>query len=175
MAPLPDNSTARYFLDYSAFSHQHTLSIRTNGEITPAGISTRLGIFLTAMAGLIYTVSIVGLRYQEAGSDVSLPVTWGGAAAYGAAGGAEYNTALYWGFVGRAASGRRVRVRLFNAAQLQNGNNYRATTTEVPAIATAIAALTGDPGAFLSIDSGAPTWKPYANMGTDAYWRNEIR
>jgi hypothetical protein len=175
MAPLPANNTDRYFLDYETGGHNHTMVMRTETSIAAVAASDVFDQLLTALHDLLFQITIVGLRFQEEGTNVSLPRDWAGDATYGGSVGASYTSAQYLDFVGRGADGRRARVAVFGATFIQQGNDYRATPTEQPAIGDAIEVLNTNPDYFEAISGSAVSWYAYANTGVNAYWRNHIR
>jgi len=175
MAPLAPNSTARYYLDYNVAGEDHTLVMRVGSSITAAEASAKLDAFLTALGNTIYTLSIVGLRYSAAGSNISTPRTWGGDATYGSGTGTHADTANYYDFVGRTGGGRRARVSVFGATINRLNGDYRAEAGASALLDAARAELEADAGYFLGIDGQAPIWNDYTNLGINAYWRNEIR
>lgn len=176
MAPLPHNNTDIWYLDYSIGSHGHTMEMRADLGDDAAAASAAMDAFLSTFEGTYFTITITGFRYQAQGTNVSLPRTWGGASSYGTAGSAtEYQTANFATFVGRSTAGRRVRTTLFGFSVVQVGGNYRATPAEIAALQDALDALAATSTAWLAIDGNVPVWNPYANVGINAYWRNQIR
>lgn len=175
MAPtLPTNNTRRYFLDYTVGNVQHTLCVRTSNNTTAAEASTDIGGFLTALAPVLRQITITGLRLADAGSNVTNPVTWSGAATYGSGNQPLEDVPKYISFIGRDVVGDRVRVFVFGV-NLGPDANWRITTTENTAIANAINHLKTRTTTFLSIRYAAPIWKPYANFGFHAYWQRQRR
>jgi hypothetical protein len=78
-------------------------------------------------------------------------------------------------FVGRGATGHRVRVAVFGCIIADYGGDYRLTGAESALVGNAIAELTSDVDIFNDIDYENPVWHNYANLGVNAYWRNKIR
>lgn len=175
MAPLPPDNTPRYFLDYDTCGHGHTLMCRVNSTAVAADVAATISAFLTDLAPNLYLLTVTGFRFADAGTNVSLPVTWTGDATYGDDVGPEYASGQYYDFVGRSPGGRRVRVAVFGAISLQVGDNYRISVAESTDMQDALAELVSDVDHFLAIDFGTPIWNQYANSGVNAYWRNKIR
>ena len=177
MAPLPSNTTAVLFLDYSTCGVDHTLQVRYD---SPAGVGdamTDLESFLDALDSGLTEMLITGARNREVGGSVTLPVTWTGSATHGGAVGPRYKGAAYLDFVGRDTAGRRARLAVFGPGDFFDTANedYRFTTADSAVIDAAVAVLNGTTNTFLSISGEHPIWYPYANTGVNAYWRNRIR
>jgi hypothetical protein len=164
-----------YFLDYTTCTEQHTLQMRCEPTTTDSDASGTIGAFLTAIDSQIYEMTIDGFRFRQAGSHVTLPAVWSGAASYGSGAGARAFTANYLDFVGRDPSGVRVRVAVFGAINITLGGDYRMSSSESSVVADAIAELTSDANMFWTVGGEVPVWNTYANLGVSAYWRNRIR
>lgn len=175
MAPLPPNSTARYFLDYETCGFDHTLIMRAHGTRDDEAAVEMIVSILDAIHDLIFEYNILGWRYQADVSDVSEELTWTGATTYGGSAGVAYQTAQYIDFVGRSADGRRVRAAFFGTTFSEQGNDYRVSPTEQPAVGDVIGILSSSDPYFVTVSSEIPSWKNYANCGVNAYWRNKVR
>jgi len=177
MAPLPSNNTGVLYVDYTTCGEQHTLQFRFN---TSASFNDSMALadgFLTALTGGLNLVTIDGARVRDAGTNVTYPVTWTGAATYGTTTGPHNESAYYYDFVGRSIDGRRCRVAVFGAGGDHDAadNDYRISASSSTAVAAAIAALESDGNAACSISGNAVNWQQYCNTGVNAYWRNHIR
>lgn len=175
MAPLPPNSTARVKIQYNTCEFDHELQIRYAAPNTVDDVITEFNSFINAIEGLLFESTFIGAQVAASGSNVfndvagSWPVTWGSGV------GAKVSTAWYYDFIGRSVDGRRVRMAVFGAKQISTTDDYRAFSAEVADIEAGVAVLNGAEGVFLSINQFQPIWKPYANSGVNAYWRNKIR
>jgi hypothetical protein len=175
MAPLPADSTARVKIAYNTCQFDHEVMIRFKEPDTVDDVIADFNSFITAIESLLFLSTFIGAQVAVSGSNVfndvpgSWPVTWGSDA------GAKVSTAWYYDFIGRSLDGRRVRMALFGAKQISTTDDYRAFSAEVPAIEDGVAILNAAEGTFLSINGFQPVWKPYANSGVNAYWRNKIR
>lgn len=175
MAPLPSNTTAVLFVDYSTGSENHTLQVRYGTGGSTAGAMDFVDAFLTALDDTIFTMTILAARVRDIGTNVTYPVTWTGASTYGAGVAAHDQSAWYIDFVGRSIGGRRVRLAVFGAAAVSDsaGHDYRLPATGNIADALTQIELSSD---FpVAIDGDPAGWHQYANMGVNAYWRNRIR
>lgn len=176
MPALPENSTARLWVDYDTCGYGHAVQCRLGAGVLPTDGLTVLADWLTAMSASLYLVTIKSARLALIGSNVSNEVPWPGDDTYGADVGPDAASANMFDFIGRSNDGRRVRVAMFGARFTQTTNgNYRATPGENAALDAARAVLIGTEGEFVTISGLAPTWKQYVNTGENAYWRNHIR
>ncbi len=177
MAPLPSNNTAVLFVDYSGCGENHTLQIRF---AAPGIIADAMGIadgLLAALGATIREITITGARVRAAGSNVTIPVAWTGAATYGSGAGSHNESAYYVDFVGRSVDGRRCRVAVFCVGVPADATNqdFRLTRSESGGVDAALTVLEAGSGAPVSISGLAVSWHQYGNIGTNAYWRNQIR
>lgn len=175
MAPLPPESTRRWFLNYTTCGFQHTLEMRSADTVDETQASTALDAFLSALSSLLRAVTINSLATAAQGSTITVPAAWGGASSYGSGGGSRFETANMIDFVGRTIEGRRSRAGVFGCVVASDNGDYRAQATEETAIADALTALLADAECFLAIDGNVPFWNQYANLGPNAYWRNKVR
>ena len=77
MAPLPDNLTDRYFLDYTSMGIVHTLMVRFPQVTLRADADTTMFNLATAFAQRMRTSdSFFRARYAESGQNFSLPTAW---------------------------------------------------------------------------------------------------
>lgn len=175
MAPLPSNSTAVLFVDYETSGEEHTLQIRFTGAATAVTAMDKADAFLTALTGNFMLITILGARQRAAASNVTLPITWTGAATYGSVVGTHSQSAWYVDFIGRSVGGRRVRLSLFGCEEMQDlaSFDYRLPATG-PWLAALDALRVSDETA-VAIDGEEAIWYDYVNIGVNAYWRNRIR
>lgn len=175
MAPISPNNTQRFWVDYTVAGAQHTLLCRAGSTVTASDAGGIIAAYLAAFSGDIYQTTIDGFRSAAPGSDISVPQTWPGASTYGSGVGPKYASAQYYDFVGRGATGHRVRIAQFGAKSLIGGDDFRISVGESAFVADVLAALTADGDIFLDVDYEVPVWKSYCNSGTNAYWRNKLR
>lgn len=177
MPALPGNNTAVLYVDYTVGTFTHTMQFRFNASGSASDAMAAADAFLTALSAGLVTLNITGARVRDAGGSVSYPVTWTGASSYGSGGANPDNSAYFFDFVGRSLDGRRCRVSVFgNSAAADNTqHDFRLNASASATIANAIAALEADPNTPCSISGDTVNWHQYANVGTNAYWRNHIR
>jgi hypothetical protein len=175
MAPINPNNTQRFYVDYTVAGYQHTLQMRAGSTVEASDASATLAALFAAFDSAIYVATIDGFRSAAPGTNITVPEVWLGDAAYGVGAGVPANSAQYYDMVGRGATGHRVRVAIFGAILVTDGGDYRMSSSEDALVANALAVLTSDGDMFLDVDYEVPTWKPYINLGVNAYWRNKIR
>lgn len=77
MAPLPDNSTARLYLDYTSTGISHTMEVRlgAGADVVGAAVvaSDLAGLFSIHMTD---NDSFTGARFSAQGQNFSLPITF---------------------------------------------------------------------------------------------------
>lgn len=174
LAPLPPESTLRYFIDYVS-GERHTLMIRAEAALGPSGFGTAMDDFFTEIGPLMNSFAIEQVRVAVAGSNVSNVVVSGiEGNTYGAGGVTSGNDrSKFLGFVGRSTAGRKVSFRVYSVADI-NGS-YRLDPSEAPNIGTAVAILNGTANLGLAVDGIKALWKSYANTTDDGYWQRRLR
>lgn len=176
MAPLPPNNTARLWVDYEVASFDHTALIRV-GSVEE--VDEAIDLFteiVEAIGDFLFLSTFIGARFAASGSNVSNPIAGAWPTSWGNSSNPQRkDSAAYVGFVGRSLDGRRSGFELFGSSTVSLGGDYRATTAENAGVNTAVSLLNGAEGTFLSINQFQPIWKPYVNLGINAYWRNHIR
>ena len=175
MAPLPENNTAVLFVDYDTCGEPHQLQCRMADASTVTEAMDGVNAFLTALGNSHRLMTITGARHRAALATVTTDVVWTGAATYGIGAGTHDESAKFYDFIGRSAGGRRVRVGIFGAIIGVEGEDYRLAASSDPAFSGALAVLVGAIDHFVAIDGLPASWKPYVNLGQNAYWRNHIR
>ena len=174
MAPLPPDGTDRFYLDYECGDREHTLLCRFTGGASPASFGTFMDTFLTGIEGLLYTVTVLGVRFGATGSGVTLPVVSGiEGNTYGASSPVPQGVPNYLRFQGRSAGGRKCSFDVFTI-NLSDAN-FRITSAENGAIGTAVGQLNAATNLFVGIDGDGVTWKPYVNVKASSYWTRAIR
>lgn len=175
MAPLPHNNTAIFYLDYVTCGHPHTAEVRIGaaGSLIEAG--SMMDAFLTALGDYIRTLTVVGARGQDAGTNVSYPVVWDGAGTYGSGPGSEDESAQFISFVGRSLGGRRYRQYVYGCAIDHSVGKYRIQAGADTTVAAALAVLEALPNTPCAIDGDPVNFKQYANLGQSGYWTRQLR
>jgi hypothetical protein len=178
VSPLNPNNTGRFWLAYNDNVNDHEMMVRFN---TGAAISTVMGYvndFLQTLHDneVIYLLTVLGARYSGAGSDISSPIVWTGAATYGAALMpliiAPRETAL----LGRTSGGRRFRT-FFYGLNITMPDTYRVPSAGGNWVEDALAVISAanEDGVYRAIDGLAPTLYTYADLQFNSYWETQRR
>ena len=174
---LDPTNTERWWLDYSANDTVHSMLMRTQDEISAIDAAEAYDLFLTAIAGNLTTISIVGLRHAAVGSNITNPEPITGlAATYGSGVGSTINTPLQITFPGRSRDGRKMFVSVFGWISA-NDTNWRINTGEDSDVAAGVGVLNSlaAGGRFCTISGATTIFKPYANVGFNDYWVGQLR
>lgn len=174
MAALPENNTARYFVDYTVSGIQHTALVRFDGAESPSSFGSTLNAFLNTIDPILYQMTVDVIRFSAEGSNISVPVTTGiEGNTYGAEAPTGWTRANFIRFVGRSSGGRRVSFDLYVPNLVDS--NYRITSAENADVDAAVDILNGEETLFLAIDGLAPTWYAYVNIKQSSYWARRLR
>lgn len=182
MAPLPNNNTGVYYVDYRSNGREHTAQFRYNGSGAPPTefVATAWGWFRVIEDYLPMDFTITGSRFRPAGGTFSLPVSVEGLDPPTPGLPTSPSEAPgFLGFVGRTLGGRRVRLFTLGVSFTPAGdpgftNDYRATVGESTVVAAAVSYLS-DWDTMVGIDTFQVLWNPYANLGYNAYWQRAVR
>lgn len=176
MAPLPPESTARFYLDYSDGVNAHTLVARVGAGVSSSSVNVILDAFLSALEPILYLITIIGLRVSSDNSNVTNPVSWTGPATYGSGSMTGENAPREMRFLGRSGDGRRVSVSIYGYSGTTPAI-YRLLASGVAPVAAAIVELENAAASdvFFTISTLPPVWKPYASFNFNSYWEAEQR
>lgn len=184
MTPLPVENTARLFVDYEVANVPHTMQLRVGPSAGAIAVLDNLFYILDFVkTSLPISWVITGVRRANAGSTVSVPISYTASELFGFTGtvagtfpAVDHPRQLNW--VGRSeTTGRRVRLGLYGAL-ITTPANYRLGPGEtVFASAEVIAGLNvmAANGQALTIDGTAPRWYSYVNVNYNSYWETERR
>jgi hypothetical protein len=183
VAPLPDNNTGRYFVDYLANGREHTVMFRYAAGAAPnaPGIAflESCRAFLEEMAAAMPTdYAMVAARYSASGTNFTIPLAAPIVEAAGAVTPNLSDAPSYWNFIGRTLGGRQVKLMMLGVGDDASepnaqGKNYRLTTAERPTVAAAVGVLNSS--GQVAIDNLEPTWYTYVNLGYHSYWTRKLR
>ena len=177
LEPLPPSNTDRYWLDYSANDEQHSMLMRTSEGKTAVEAADAFDIFLLSIDGNLTTITVIGMRFAPAGSDITNPVDTGAlAGTYGSGVGSVINVPLQVTFPGRSTDGRKNFVSVFGWTSA-NDSSWRILSGEDEDVAGGVAALNSlsSSGLFVTISGQRAFYKPYANIGYNDYWVGQAR
>lgn len=189
MAPLPQSSTARLFVDYVtgnlATSQEHTVMMRSSGAITDdVPMQNAILALLQAIGPTNFRPGwrVLRVRYAAAGQNFSQPRTRvaGLASFLGTSGNAAppHTEALEYAFQGRSlTTPRRVDLSLYGIAQLIPDNFRFPVGGPSPAwVGAAVGVLNGNNAAlYTAIDGTSALWYAYVNANYNSYWERRIR
>jgi hypothetical protein len=162
-------------VDYEVGSFNHTLQIRHTIDTTPEDVVLAFNDFISACGILFHSSTFVSARFAAGGSNISAPLAGTWPVGWGDTPASRVDSANYVDFIGRSVDGRRVRLAIFGAKNQNLGDDYRMNSAESAPMLAGVNELNSHPGIFVSINAFQPLWYPYANLGTNAYWRNHIR
>lgn len=174
MAPLPENNTLCVWLEVAPTgSEPSEILLRLpDGLENPALTAVAVARdFATALAPIMSTeTSFIGARYRFAGGTISFPLAFGTpipGTALGSVDNPEFGEA-YVQLVGRSASGRFYKPKIFGSFFWPGKSGYRIYTPDNTAVNTLIGTLnayTGGTGLLRAIDGQIMVWKEYVNIG----------
>lgn len=179
MAPLPENATARYFVDYTDGINEHTLLFRGLPGTSAAllgGIANN--VIQELQPNMYLGWAIVGARFSQAGSDFSLPVlppnqvTPGSNIAMPGTAAPRFQSIIGRGVV----SGRRFRMFFFGL-NIATPNDFRIDTGEVTSLDNARSQLIeafGDNN-IVTIGGDTAVLYDYFNVGFNSYYERKQR
>lgn len=187
MAPLPENNTGRYFVDYVtgnvAVSQEHTLVVRC--ATTAGGVQAQDAVlsFLGSIGAVNFRPGwrVLRVRHQEAFTDFSVPVPLTATLSafvgtFGSAG-AAWGEALEARWVGRSSlDGRRTALSLYGLA-INIPDNFRlpAGGSSPAWVQNSINNLNGASNPFYTISGSEPVWYDYINVQLNSYWESRLR
>lgn len=176
MAPLPENNTDRFLLDYEVGGVGHTLQMRVATGTTAAEASDAYASFLTQIGAQMLASSVTGMRFQEHGSNITIPATYSGAVtSWGSGSGGDFYKPWFVGFAGRGADGRKTKINLFGYKNPTEAGDYRIPVSVAEDLQNTYDNLVAAEGVWLTIGGTQPHWHQYVNLGANAYWQRKAR
>lgn len=173
MAPLPPDSTDRYFFTYHVNGHDHTMQMRVADVVTDAEASASFSDLVNAMAGSLYASLFVRLERSFAGSNVRVPATYSGDTEWGT-GESIANNPSAFSFTGKSSDGRRFAVQLFGR-NLAPEDDWRTSAVDSSSVSDALEILNNDTNMWRTISGLSPILNAYANQSMNAYWQRQAR
>lgn len=176
MAPLPENATARLFVDYTDGLNNHTLMFRYPVGVGATEVMEVVDDYLSSLSPILHLLTITAARISSAGSEFSFPTAWTGLGTYGSGTIVGWKAPAELSFVGRSADGRRARWFLFGYKDTIP-NDFRLSTGDNTAVLAAYndlvdAALAGT---ICTIGGIPPVIYPYANVNFNSYYETKQR
>lgn len=175
MAPLPTESTARYWIDYTTSYGSHSMQFRVGTGATDEGFQ----LFAQGLLDLLTPVltvgwAVTGVRRASDNSTISLPATVSLSADVSTTPLLETDAPRFVSWVGRGPAGRRVRLYLYGST-IGIDKNYRKTFNELPLIQAVVNHFNDNPTYVRTIAEDVPIWNRYANLGYNAYFQRKRR
>lgn len=174
MAPVI-YTTDRLIVHYVTTRLEHDVNFFMRDGANQAQFIAGVRDFLVAIAPIIFaSTTFDSARYQTAGTNFSLPITWDPISGSAAGTLPRELEAIFIGFRARSTAGRQTYIDLY-APALPLTDNYRYTAGEDPVVDAAIAAW-NSLGGVVGDNQGNPrVIYSYANMGVDAYVQRKLR
>lgn len=177
MAPLPENNTNRFWVDYNDGMNDHSLQVRyddSGGGLTFAKSSAAL--FLTALSPQLYAITVTGARYSLATTTISLPTPWSASTTFGTGAMPGSVAPRQLCYLARDGQGRQVRWFVFGC-KLETPNDYRFSLGENSDLAEAWGVISDaqNGGAFLSIAGLNPEMYSYIDVNFNSYYEAKTR
>jgi len=182
MADYATINTGRYRVRYSAIAKTHVTTFRIGRTSIPqATVVAQVETFLNALAP-VRTLDWTVLGADSAGADSELffPAAPAPAPVAGTQGiGSLARSPVFISFQGRSTAGSRASLYIYGvgldpvsgeASQL----DYRIMTNESVWCTDAVNALNNST-VFTAIDGLPVIWKPYVNVGVNAYYQRKKR
>lgn len=175
MAPLPDNLTDRYWLDYEGVYGKHSLMARFPALTSGSEAEAAMIALADACAPFLSTsTTITGLRRSDAGTDVSFPVDWVPVQGLNTTPTSQDQAPEFISFVGRSIDGVRVRYYLIGAPHNPDPN-YRILRSESELVDDFLNVIENELYPFCTASGFIPVMNNYANLGYNAYFQRKRR
>lgn len=175
MAPLPPNTTYRWFVDYRWQGGQHVMQFRTPAPLSDSDVATEIRGFLLAIAPALHTSwTTMQLRRSAAGSLLSFPVAMAAVVGTNTFSPTPLQYPRFISWVGRGPTGRRTRITVYGA-EPSVSDDFRLTAGENAAIQAGVDYLQHADRTFVTIGGDEPIWAEYANAGYNAYYQRQRR
>jgi hypothetical protein len=176
MAPLPPESTARMWLDYTDGINEHSLCVRVGPTATLPNMINMVDDFMSTQQAAFYLLTVLGARVASDNSNVTNPFTWTGASTYGSGTMPAATSPAEIRYIGRSVDGRMVSCSLYGC-KLAIPGTFRYLASAQADVAAAIAVLESGPAQsiFLTISTSTPVWKQYASYNFNSYWERKAR
>jgi len=176
MAAVNPNNTPRLWVDYSDGVHDHSLMLRCADESQFAALMVIADGFLNAISANCYTLTIIGARTADQGTNVSNAITWTGSSTYGSGILLAPHAPFEMRWVGRDTLGHIVTWSLFGV-NFNPPGNFRFLPGDDADIAASISVLEDavDDGILVTVAGQLPVIKQYVNCQYNSYWENQQR
>lgn len=177
MAPLPENNTDRFWVDYTDGVNSHSLQVRFDGDDTTVNaVMASIDDFLLALSPELYTLTVQGARVSSAGSNITVPVVWTGGITYGSFAMPADLAPRQICFLGRDGLGRRVRWFVFGWNSTPP-DPFRIGITPSTAFDNALLAIQAGHTieTWLTISGQVPSMYTYVDINYNSYYEAKSR
>lgn len=170
MAPVADNLTDRYFVDYETSAGEHTVLFRyLSGTDQSAAILDLRAVISALLPRMFNSTQFLALRFSAAGSNVSNPLPFVGLVGGLPVAGPRQEGPKFISFIGRSATGRRSRL-FFYGTDFFPAEDYRILIPNDGALTAAYNILSTPGTSRCAPDGSTPVvWKTYVNVGYNSY------
>lgn len=175
LPPLPEDNTARLFVNYRYEDTEHEAQFRLLSPFTQSDLVGWVNNWLDTYSDLWQTlVEFHSADWAAAGSSVRNPVSWTPVVGTGPNQTDPARLSRSTSFVGRSPDGRKLRL-FFYGMFFGPDDSYRVEASLVATLAAAITALNALTSRVGTISGSAPIFKPYVNIRNNSYWQTELR
>jgi hypothetical protein len=174
LAPLPEDNTIRYWLNYSVGPFDHSFQVRVADGETDSAVIDAIDEFLALQGDLAYEASIIGLEKAAKGSNVRNPVEWTGNPTFGTGTAVIGAQASFYSFTGRSTDGRKNRLFLFEWKQSFPAS-FRVQASGDADVAAVVAFLQTQTSRFTTISGQRTLWNAYCNVSVHDHFVDEAR
>jgi hypothetical protein len=188
---MPDfapNVTGRYKLHYNVIGRVHTIMMRTArglnaAQIISNGAAYLRGLFVAMAPGMADDLAFISAEYALHDSDLFFPAATPAAVvgAIAAATFSKQDSITHLTFSGRGALGSKVSMHLYghgtdpDTLPANIWSDFVVLGTELPRIATAVAALNVAPALAVAIDNSVPVYVNRATVKVNDFWLRKVR
>lgn len=176
MAPLPEESTKRYWGVYTVAEDEHRVLMRVANTVTDAqAVAEMEDFFLQLQPSLGTDVVFTGMEVAALGSNVRNPVAITGPITGTAAGSiAGVQEPRSWTIKGRSVDGRRVGVTIFGVFA-NTPTSWEEEPIVVAGLADARDVLNAPGNFWLSISGLKPVWYNRVTVNYNDHWVKQER
>lgn len=175
LLPLPEDNTARLFVNYTHGSVEHEVQVRLLSPFTQSDLVGWFHTWLDNRTALFGTdVEFHSADWADANSSVRNPVSWVPISGAGTPSTSLGRYSRSFSFVGRSPDGRKVRLFFYGMVYGEDVT-YRVYGSEDIILQQAVDGLNALNSRIGTISGSAPIFKPYLNIRNNAYWQTELR
>lgn len=175
LTPLPEDNTARLFVNYTHDTEEHEVQFRLLSPFTQSDLVGFVSTWINDNKILWGSdVSFHSADWAAQGSSVRNPVSWTTITGTGTPTTFPTRLSRSGSFTGRSPDGRKVRL-FFYGMVYGPDSTYRVYGSEDSLLQDAINELNALTSRVGTISGSAPIFKPYLNLRNNSYWQTELR